>query len=264
MVNRPSELINMTWEEVERVLEDTDYVIVPVGSCEQHSLHLMLQTDAALAYEVSTRIVEKSSPDLKLLIAPTIPIGWSEHHMHFSGTLTLRPETLLAIISDICRSLKRHKIKNVVLINGHGGNRTVLEMAATRLQRELDMNVLIFNYWTLATDVIRKEVQSQTWGHSCEVETSIAMHLLPETVKRERIRKPKVKSRYIIFDSNERFSSAPVRYWEDLTDTGATGDPTKASKELGAKLIDVIVTRIIYSLRQFKERNSSDFLIRPT
>ncbi len=263
----PFELEKMTWEEAKGALREADYILIPIGSNEQHSLHLTLQTDIALAYEVSKRVVEKSTPDLKLLIAPKIPIGWSEHHMHFPGTITLRPETLLALVSDTCESLRRHGIKNVAIINGHGGNRGVLDIAATKLQRELDMHVLVFNYWTLANDIIRKEVKSDTWGHSCEVETSFAMYLIPETVKRERIKKPKVKSQYIDLSHlgyGERLSPAPVRYWEDVTDTGATGDPTQASGELGAKLIGAIVERITYSLGQFKKRHKGDFPARPS
>lgn len=256
------ELEGMTWEEAGEALGEADYVVVPIGSHEQHALHLSLQTDIAMAHEVAKRVVERSGPDLRILIAPRVAYGVSEHHMHFPGTISLRHETLLALVSDVCESLKRHGLRNIVLMNGHGGNRATLEVAATELQRELDMNILVVNWWTLASDITRREVKSERWGHSCEVETSLAMHLIPETVRKDRIRKPSVRPRHIDLKPlgyEEPFSPSPVRYWEDLTDTGALGDPAQASEELGARLVDTIVERLVYSLKSFKEKNRDDF-----
>ncbi|MFQ6075109.1 MAG: creatininase family protein [Candidatus Bathyarchaeia archaeon] len=256
------ELEGMTWEEAGEALRETDYVVVPIGSNEQHALHLSLQTDIAMAYEVAKRVVERSKPDLKIVIAPKVPYGVSEHHMHFPGTISLKHETLLAVVSDVCESLKRHGVKNIVLMNGHGGNRAILDVAATKLQRELDVNILVVNWWTLASDITKREVKSERWGHSCEVETSMAMHLIPETVRVERTRKPTVRPRHIDLKPlgyEERFSPSPVRYWEDLTDTGALGDPAQASEDFGARLVDTIVERLVYSLKSFKKKHQDDF-----
>jgi creatinine amidohydrolase len=256
------ELKNMTWEEAENELKLADYVLFPIGSNEQHSLHLPLKTDTAMTYVIAKQIVKRASPDLRIVVAPKLSYGISEHHMHFPGTVSLKEETLLVIVSDICTSLKRHQVKNIIILNGHGGNRALLEIAATQLQTKLAINILLINWWILASDIIKKKVKSKTWGHSCEVETSLAMHLIPNAVKVKKIKTPSITPNNIDLTPlgyEERFAPSPVHYWEELTDTGALGDPCQASSEFGAQLVDVISERLVYSLIRFKHNNLADF-----
>jgi creatinine amidohydrolase len=262
LVQRVFELKNMTWEEAEEELKLADYVLLPIGSNEQHSLHLPLKTDTAMTYEITKKIVHRASPDLRIVVAPKLSYGISEHHMHFAGTISLKEETLLALVSDICTSLQKHQVKNIILLNGHGGNRALLEIGATQLQTKLDANILLINWWVLASDIIKKTVKSKTWGHSCEVETSLAMHLIPNVVKVKKIQTPSVTPNNIDLSPlgyEERFSPSPVRYWEELTNTGSLGDPRQASSDFGLQLVNVISERLVYSLIRFKHNNLTDF-----
>ena len=113
-------LEEMTWPEVEEALEaGWTTVVVAVGAVEQHGPHLPLLVDAArgdrLAVEVARRLGDA-------LVAPTIRIGCSEHHMGFPGTLTLRRATLEAICLDYVVSLARHGFTRICFVPSHGGN----------------------------------------------------------------------------------------------------------------------------------------------
>ncbi len=251
------ELERMTWQEADEAIKSADYVIVPIGSHEQHSHHMELQNDTALTHEVAKKIVEKTKSSLRILVAPRVSYGLSEHHMHFAGTITLSPETFIGVISDICRSLARHGARKIVLLNGHGGNDQALWVAATELQNELERSILVIDWWRFTRDIEAKEAKSEFWGHACEIETSMAMYLLPETVRMDRILRPFVRTPEISLEPkgySEKIQPNPTRYFEDYTNTGSVGDPTYASKELGEKLIEASVDRILYVLTKFLEK----------
>jgi creatinine amidohydrolase len=249
-------LSQMTWEEAKEALEKADFVIVPIGSHEQHGLHMTFEVDTALGYGVAKRVIEDSFPDLKILLAPKISYGVSEHHMHFPGTISVKPDTLMSVVSDVCESLSRHGIKDIILLNAHGGNRDAINIAATIMQHKLNVNILTINtFWSYGVyEIAAREAKTWPWGHSGEFETSMMMFLSPEGVRREKIQKVKAKSIYIEIDplKKQRVILTPISYSEKISKTGAYGDPTTASKELGSKLINTVVERIISTLKWHK------------
>src|SRR5436309_15020503 len=110
------ELERMTSTELREAVDaGSTTVIVPVGAIEQHSGHLPLGTDAILGDEIG-RLVAKR---LGAVLAPTVRVGCSKHHMHFAGTLTLREETLEAMLIDVAESLAEHGFRRVVLLPTH-------------------------------------------------------------------------------------------------------------------------------------------------
>ena len=113
-------LFEMTRPEVEQAIAaGADKVVVPLGSTEQHGLHLTLGTDAILGAAMGDRVARALG---NALLAPAITIGCSEHHMDFAGSLTLSKETFAAVVGDVCRSLAHHGFGHIALIPTHGGN----------------------------------------------------------------------------------------------------------------------------------------------
>src|ERR1700744_471536 len=113
-------LDRMTFEDVARaVAGGFDTIIIPCGAIEQHGPHLPLSMDAdhadALAVAVATLVGHT-------LIAPTIRVGCSKHHMAFAGTISLQEETYTAICRDYCVSLAKHGFKRIFLFSAHVGN----------------------------------------------------------------------------------------------------------------------------------------------
>jgi len=162
-------------------------VIVPTGSCEQHGDHLMLIHDTATVFHLAVRAAERLKPWVK--VAPPIPFGYSEYWMSpefRAGTITLRFEHFAAVLSDVLGSLRRQGVRNLMVLNGHGGNaRPVSSPFLEELQRNLDVKIVFLSYWDVLSDIPVTDLMAKGKipGHAGEFETSIALYLFPEAVR---------------------------------------------------------------------------------
>lgn len=245
-------LWEMTWEEVSKRLPNTKAVIIPVGSTEQHGLHLPLQHDAASALFVAKMTAEKLYP--KVIVAPPITVGVSPMHLRFPGTLALRPETLINVVYDICKSLRNHGFKKIVILNGHGNNAATLKVASFKIKYELGLTLALLDYWdVIPQDVANSIIESDrtplsAWpGHSCEFETSIAYVMYPRMVRQKAIR----KSEEIQYPSYQRFLARNIMEHPEVKTGIPLGDPTLATPEKGRKLVQAIVTGLVSFLESF-------------
>jgi len=239
----------LTWVDIGDMIKKIATVILPVGSVEQHGPHLPLACDTIGAYMFSLEIAKHF--DGKILVLPPIYYGVSEHHMDFPGTITVSPETLIRLVVEIAESLSRHGVKRLIIINGHGGNTDALNIAIRRIHTQLHMNVSLINPWELISDVIEETLESDVYGHACEFETSLAFVEMPELVRVDRIKDPKIRSIGRYFDIwGKNRAHTPWRT-KDFTDTGSIGYPSKATKEKGMKLWKSMLERTIEFIRRF-------------
>lgn len=178
-----------------------ELVIVPTGSTEQHNEHLAMINDTASVTLVAEQAALRMAP--KVMVATPVPVGISPHWMDRKGTLTLTKETFLAVVYEICDSLKQHGVKNILILNGHGGNVRPLRDSLAEYRRKLGINVHFNAYWDAYTpEIIRKYMESgKAPGHAAEFETSFAMAAFPERIHWEGVDYQKMKGKFGIKDA---------------------------------------------------------------
>ncbi len=211
-----------------------DVALLPVGSLEQHGPHLPLDTDsydAKYILEEAVKLLDCPKPP----ILPTVAYGVSDHHMSFPGTVTLRPETLEAVIMDIGRSVATHGFQKLFISNGHGGNTSVLNVVARKLKKETGLLVFIDSGDSMEPG--KKElVKTENDVHAGEYETSTSLANRKELVDTDAI--PELEMDFphpsMSFDHKPNFQFA----WDthELSSVGVLGDPSKATAEKGREL----------------------------
>jgi len=239
-------LDQMTWPEVKDYLGKSNIAFVPVGSTEQHGLHLPVDNDWWTANEIAKRTSDRvSAKNISVVITHPVAYGVSPHHMVFPGTIALRIQTFIDVIKDVCLSLNKHGFRKIVIFNGHGGNDAALIVAVTELKEQIAGDVYILNWWDLVIDEIKKTCDPPFF-HACETETSIA-YALDQRVDRSKLKGeiPQLKPTFVKYDflaGGPRVHAAnpPMN---KLSSTGSVGHPSKATKEKGEKMLSTVVDR---------------------
>lgn len=233
----------MTADAVKKVYEIADYIVLPVGSNEQHSYHLPFLSDSIQAEGIARALaIEGMRKGLTLGVLPVLPFGYSEEHWNYPGTISLSPETYLHVILDIATCLKRHKAKRMLIINGHYSNMPILSLAVDRVLRDIELPCHLF-MWTKYLregDVPEREDQK---GHGGYIEACMDLYFADRLVKMTRAKKPHVN-----WNRDSTIGWWGGTYFEELTDTGALGDATGATAKLGKKVVEITVPRMIKSL----------------
>ncbi|MCX6688095.1 MAG: creatininase family protein [Methanoregula sp.] len=222
-----------------------DTVILPLGSLESHGQHLPFGTDAFTAYLLALEVAKRLP---KMAVLPPVNYGMSEHYKDFSFTVSLLPDTETAIIRDIIESVYREGIKKIFIMNGHDGNIPSIEIAS-RLAKVAHPDLKIVSvdaWWNTLLPLLPPDFFS-VWnglGHGGEGELSMALSLFPHLCRQDLARGV-VPALPAILDVKWIFS--------ELTDCGATGDPTKASREKGKMMREALIDAIVAALQKLIE-----------
>jgi len=212
-----------TREEFYELARRGAVVIIPIGSIEQHGSHLPVDTDCHTAEYVARRAAREAT-DVPVLVTPTVTAAISPHHMMFPGTISLRVETLLHLLSDMCECILAHGFERILVLNGHGGNRDAVGAITQELRFRHDRQIRACTWFDLIGDEMRavREGPGDDVGHAGELETSAMLVLDPEAVRTER---------YALVE-------------------GITDDPSLATPEKGRRLMDAAVDRVVPLLRE--------------
>ena len=240
----------MTWPEAEEYLKIVDVALLPVGSIEQHGPHLPLDTDSFDAQYLARQVATTCS-DPKPLVLPLIPYGVSYHHDDFKGTISINNDTLSNLVYEIGMSAAHNGIKKLVIINGHSGNSSSLNFAAQMINRDARIFVSVDSGETSDVDIYRM-VETPNDVHAGEFETSTALATRPHLVKMDLARSsvPEFSSRYLNFTSKRSVSW--YAHTERISRSGIMGDPTKASKEKGKKMWQIMVAHLVSFVEDLK------------
>ena len=236
-------LAKLNWPAAEEAIAAAQVAVLPVGSLEQHGPHLALDTDLAVAEALAGRL-EQDLGDTALL-CPAVPYGLSEHHMGFAGTITLRPDTLSALVLDVVESLAHWGLRRVLVVNGHGGNIDILRLASRRARRDHGVLLAAVMWAQLAADEIAARVTSPAYGHACEVETSVVQVLAPDRLFSDQIAAPAGRRSADPSTDPPRAVVDQAVWMDEWTSDGALGDPRLASEEFGQAVVRVAYRRAV-------------------
>jgi len=227
----------VTMDELKKWVKKKPVVIIPFGSVEEHGTHLPLSTDTYQILEV-LKIVEK---ERNVFIAPPVHYGVCRSTEQHSGTVSISPNTLRMLVYDILSALKKQGFKIMLLISGHAGKLhmfSILE-ACEMFQKSVGGGVRLFVYSELellGNDALQI-IETPYDSHAGEIETSRMLVINEKLVKKNwkniKADKPYFFEGEIVKDK--------LKYWK----SGVWGDPSKASKEKGRKLIELSARKII-------------------
>lgn len=141
-------LERLTWPKAKKAFEETTFVVVPIGSTEQHGPALPLGTDFFVPRDIANRLIEKSN----VIVTPTIPFGYAKYHTTFPGTLSLHEDTLRQVLIDLCEDLLKYGTTHILFIDGHGGNLTALRQCGIWL-RERCIPSAVAVWWQIAPSI---------------------------------------------------------------------------------------------------------------
>lgn len=167
--------------------------IIPVAATEQHLEHLSMEHDWRSVNHISVEVAKKLDP--QVIVAPSMNIGISEHHMRHIGTLSALPGSWLGVLFDTIRSMHHAGFTNILVLNGHGGNVAPCEGMWGQFLQRLEINVQFHSYWEwLSDDVATANLTTKRWpGHAQEFETAFALAAFPENVRSDAMQEQEDK-----------------------------------------------------------------------
>ncbi|HLU82053.1 MAG TPA: creatininase family protein [Trueperaceae bacterium] len=253
----------MSWPEIDEAAVAGKVVIIPAATLEDHGRHLPVDTDVVLAEGVCSAAARRI-PD-EVVVLPPITHGYSPHHIDFPGTITINWKTFVDYVLDVTRSLVHHGFRKILLVNGHGSNRPVLDMAARLTVIEHPhAHCGALSWWELTKvrEVFATMRESEWVAHACELETSVYLALDPDHVNMDKAEKDTSFNKSPHFWSD--LAGAPpagyrnavglTEFWSTVTRDGVKGDPTYATAAKGQALLDAAADELVAIIREFRER----------
>ena len=248
---------NLTRDELAAIDKESAIVCLPTAATEQYGAHLPVGTDAIILPSLIDMIIENETfTEVSLIFAPLMPVGKSNEHMGFAGSLTVGTQTYYAMLHDLASAIAKSGFKKLVLLNSHGGNTDMLNLISRDLRIDLGLNVFVFDWWF--TSFWEKGLQglkeSGKYGvfHACELETSLMLYAQPQTVHMSlAVDEDPVAS---LRDNDYVTVFGPYNAgWKtsDVTSSGVIGAPTLATAEKGKKLFDYAVRELVQIIKAF-------------
>ncbi len=243
-------LVEATWKEIETYLLDSQAIVIPIGSVEQHGPMGLLGTDAMCAEVVARRAGEIGG----FLVGPTLALGMAQSHLAFPGTISLKPSTLMAVVQDVVASLSNAGFRHIAFLNGHGGNIATVtaafsEIHAQRsLQQDLDNLNLALRSWFDLPGIRKLLADMYPKGHGSHAtpsEIAITQHLYPHAKKMAPL-DPQIAA-------DGRFTDAHD-FRRRYPDGRKGSDPSLANPEDGAKLVEAAAQALAQEMVRYTNK----------
>ncbi|MDD2610246.1 MAG: creatininase family protein [Giesbergeria sp.] len=234
--------------------------VLPVAAIEQHGPHLPLSVDAALLQGVIDTALAQLPAELPVLFLPAQNLGLSTEHRDFAGTLTLSPATLIAVWTEIGHCVARAGVRKLLLLNGHGGQVSVMDIVARQLRQECRLLVYSASWFSLPLpDAVSGQFSAHEhrFGiHAGDIETSMMLHLAPETVHMERAQdfpsSSYERSQHYALLGNGK--SAKLGWaMQDYHPAGAVGNAAAATADKGRAVVQAAAQALVQLLQELHQ-----------
>ncbi|HXF87552.1 MAG TPA: creatininase family protein [Xanthobacteraceae bacterium] len=235
-------IAELTSFEAARVVNANAVLCLPIGSLEQHGPHLPLNTDTVLAEAFTAAIVARWGDTYDLWQLPALPLGLSREHAWASGTISLSVATMAALLREVAGEIVRAlPARNLVAINGHGGNRGLLEAIGRELAGDFGLNFCAMHLGAMMSP---PSGAGSIEIHGGKDETSVMLALAPELVRQERMAdsKPPADSKAV-----QALILDPATSWpwssddELIAHLGVIGEARAASVAHGRAIVERVV-----------------------
>lgn len=253
MKKRGIKYIELTNEEVKTSLAN-GWLIIPVGSVEQHSSNLPLSVDTDISKAIAEKICERNG----MVLAPEIiyaarSLANSGGGDRFAGNIYMAGSTFLHAVYDILKSYIRNGAHRMLILNGHYENYTYLCEAAELAGKSTSHNIVVMNWWDILTDDYVKEAtkgQFENWSteHAGTMETALEMYIKPNLVKRRELHETTGKYKNIYSSHLDCVKSI----------SGALSSNTRATQEMGKCIFKKIVDEIEAFMKEFEKMEQEE------
>lgn len=223
-------------------------VVLPVGATEQHGPHLAVGTDFLTVEYLARESAKIVAAEIPIVVAPTLPYGSSPHHLPFGATLSLGTETYYRVLCDLLESLVIDGFSQIFILNGHGGNNELIQLAARDVTLKHPARIAAASYWTVAREALERvnaDPGASIPGHAGIFETSQMLAIHPDLVAQER---PARDADRFSFSVTSAVRVKAHGFWESFD--GYTDSPARATAEQGRKYLDAVVGVVAAAFRE--------------
>ena len=217
--------------EAEARLKSTRLAVLAPGSVEQHGPHLPLGTDAFAAMTIAEAVAQR----LNTVLVPLPLIGVSPYHQSWPGSLSLQPQTFIAVIEDVCECMAQHGVDKLLFVNWHEGNSPALRLAGDSVQRKFNVRVVIAESHLITNKLFGERAQLT---HAGNMETAAVLIYDPTLVDVSRADNPSPQvdadAMHAVFRQKDVFPI--LRDFHEVAPTGWYGKPEEATLELAQEI----------------------------
>ncbi|MGH7321678.1 MAG: creatininase family protein [Candidatus Rokuibacteriota bacterium] len=240
-------LEELCWPEAAERFRAGAVVLVPIGAAaKEHGPHLPLGTDYRVARELARRVAVA----LPVVIAPVVAFGYYPAFVRYPGSQHLRAETFMALVTDVLAGLIRQGARRIALLNTGVSTEAPLRVVVRDVYAAHGVRVAVADIRDLGR-AIRPRLRQKLGGHADELETAMILAIDPGAVRMARAvedyghappEPATVFYQPVVFD-NDPASGL------DWSRTGARGDPTLATPELGEAALAEMSRELVAGLQ---------------
>jgi creatinine amidohydrolase len=257
MPDRPYILAETTWKTVQETKYDV--AVLPWGATEAHNLHLPYCTDNFETEHIAAEAARLAwDAGAQVVVLPIVPFGVQAGQLDIPFCVNLFPTTQAAVLDDIARSLDGQGVRKLVILNGHGGND--FRWMVRELQPSLKIFLCVTSWYQL---VEAGEYFEDLGDHAGEMETSMMLHIAPDTVRPLSEAGDGKERRFRVAAFREGWAWAPRQWTQVSADTGI-GDPRASNREKGERYTSAVVERLSRFFIDLAAADLDDLYEQPT